>query len=416
MEKEKYSLKDFGFNLEMNFVDRADYFQDYIDQLDDSKHRAYLAEATTGIGSTMIVRDIYTGEPRKVISFVANDYLGMSRHPQTVAAGIEALKKYGTGACAAPIIGGFLEEHRLLEKEIAEFIGQEDAMIFSSGYGTNTGVLGCLLGKKDIALVDTFVHMSVTEGLLNTNVKTIGHNDLDYLEMTLKKVQNEYITKLVIIDGAYSQDGDIAQLPEILQMCRKYGALLMVDDAHGIGVFGETGRGVIEHYGILGQVDIVTGTLSKSFGSVGGFVGASKNIIRYIKWYAKSSIFSAAITPQATASSREALRIMKTDPSYREKLWKNVAYLKKCLLESGFDIKNTVSPIFPIMVRDNYKVKKVAAMLLRSGIYAVGICYPAVSRKDARIRASVLSTHKFEDLDNLVKSLIKIDGTLNFRQ
>lgn len=308
-----------------------------------------------------------------------------------------------------------MEEHRLLEKEIAEFIGQEDAMIFSSGYGTNTGVLGCLLGKKDIALVDTFVHMSVTEGLLNTNIKTIGHNDLDYLEMTLKKVQDEYITKLVIIDGAYSQDGDIAQIPEILQVCRKYGALLMVDDAHGIGVFGETGRGVIEHYEILGQVDIVTGTLSKSFGSVGGFVGASKNTIRYIKWYAKTSIFSAAITPQATASSREALRIMKTDPSYREKLWKNVHYLKKCLLENGFDIKNTVSPIFPIMVRDNYKVKKIAAMLLKSGIYAVGICYPAVSRKDARIRASVLSTHEFQDLDNLVQNLVKIDKALSFR-
>ena len=416
MEKEKYSLKDFGFNLEVDINERSQIFQRYIDQLDLHKHRAYLAESISGIGAKMLVKDLYTEKPREVISFVANDYLGMSKHPETIAAGIAAVKQYGTGACAAPIIGGFLEEHRLLEKEIAEFIGQEEAMVFSSGYGTNTGVLGCLLGKKDIALVDTYVHMSVTEGLAGTNIKGIGHNDLDYLEMTLKRVQDKYLTKLVIVDGVYSQDGDISLLPEILMLCKKYGAFLMVDDAHGIGVFGNKGRGVIEHYNVLGKVDIVTGTFSKSFGCVGGFVGASKDIIRYIKWYAKSSIFSAALTPQVTSSVRKAIELIKKDSSYRQKLWGNVDYLKKRLLEAQFDIKETISPIFPIMVRDNFKVKKAASLLLQEGIYAVGICYPAVSRKDARIRASVLATHEVEDLDKLVDYLIKIDKTLKIRK
>lgn len=413
--KEKYSLKDFGLNLEIDAKERAQQFQKYIDQLDESKHRPYLSESIDGIGSRMCVKDMYTSLPKNVVSFVANDYLGMSRRPETIEAGIEALRKYGTGACAAPIIGGFLDIHRELELEIANFVGQEDAMIFSSGFGANQGVLSALLGKRDIALVDTYIHMSVLEGLKDTTVKRIGHNDLDYLEMTLKNVQNSYITKMVIIDGVYSQDGDISLIPDILMLCRKYGALLLVDDAHGIGVYGEKGKGVIEHYNLLGEVDIITGTFSKSFGAVGGFVAASKKMIQYLKYYSNSSIFSAAPTPQVTASVLKALELIKKHPEIREKLWTNVSYLKKKLIEANFDIKETVSPIFPIMIRDDYKVKEVAALLLKEGIYAVGICYPAVSRKDARVRASVLASHEVEDLNKLMTALLKVDEVLKIR-
>lgn len=415
MKKEKYSLKDFGLNLEVDVKERAEEFQKYIDQLDENKHRPYLSEATDGIGSKMCVKDMYTSLPKNVISFVANDYLGMSKRLETIEAGVEALRKYGTGACAAPIIGGFLDIHRQLELSIADFVGQEDAMIFSSGFGTNQGVLSALMGSRDIALVDTYIHMSVLEGLKGTTVKRIGHNDLEYLEMTLKRVQNSYITKMVIIDGVYSQDGDIALIPDILNLCRKYGAILLVDDAHGIGVYGENGRGVIEHYHLLGEIDIITGTFSKSFGTVGGFVAGSKKIIQYLKYYTNSSIFSAAPSPQVTASVLESISLIKRYPEIRKKLWNNVSYLKGKLIDSGFDIKETVSPIFPIMIRDDYKVKQVAAMLLQEGIYAVGICYPAVSKKDARIRANVLATHEYDDLDMLVATLLKIDKVLKLR-
>lgn len=415
MEKEKYSLKDFGLTLKVNAIDRAEEFQKYIDQLDESKHRPYLSEAIDGIGSKMCVKDMYTSLPRNVISFVANDYLGMSRRSEIIEAGIEALKKYGAGACAAPIIGGFLDIHRQLEIEIADFVGQEDAMIYSSGFGTNQGVLSALLGENDIALIDMHVHMSVLEGLKGTTVKRIGHNDLDYLEMTLKKVRNLYLTKMVIVDGVYSQDGDIALIPEILNLCKKYEAMLMVDDAHGIGVFGANGKGVIEHYNLLGQVDIITGTFSKSFGAIGGFVSASKKMIQYLKYYSNSSIFSAAPPPQITASILKSLELIKKDPPIREKLWNNVSYLKNKLIENSFDIKETIAPIFPIMVRDDYKVKEIASMLLDEGIYAVGICFPAVSKNEARIRASVLASHEYEDLDKFISSLLKIDKVLKIR-
>lgn len=417
MKKDKFTLRDFNVletNIDIN--QRALDFENlWLKQCIENKHEVYWLESISSVGSHM---EIYNREMHKaseLISFVANDYLGMSNRKETKEAGITAIEKYGTGVCAAPAIGGYLDIHKQLEKDIADFVGQESSLIFSSGFGANIGLLNCLLGKNDIALIDSYVHTSVLDGLKGTNTKNISHNDVQYLDMTLNRIKDLYTNKLVIIDGVYSQDGDLALLPDILAVCRKHGAYLMVDDAHGIGVVGKNGRGTLEHFNLLGQVDIVTGTFSKSFGCVGGFVAANESLIQYLRFYANTTVFSAAITPQATSSVLKALEIIKQEPSAREKLWNNINYLKNELKKEGFDYKDSASAIFPIMIKDDYKTKEAATILLNEGIYVNAITYPAVRSKDSRLRVTVLATHSKLDIDKLVAALVKADSIINFK-
>lgn len=411
MNKKYYTLKDFELSLNENVIRRANDFQEYINQLNEFGCKSYWIAAQSGVGATMLIE----GYKQPVIGFISNDYLGMSQREETKLAGIEAIKKYGTGACAAQVIGGYLDIHRQLEKDIATFVGQEDSLLFSSGFGANSGVLRALLGINDIALVDSFIHTSAHAGLKGTNVKCIGHNDLEYLDKVLKEVKDKYKTKLVIIDGVYSQDGDLCSLPEIISICEANSALLMLDDAHGIGVMGNNGRGTAEYFNCLGKVDIITGTFSKSFGCVGGFAAASNKLIQYLKFYADTNVFSAAPTPQVTASILKALNLIKEKPEIRKKLWQNTNYLREKLHEHGFDIGKSVSPIFPIMIRDNKKVYEIAKMLQEKGIFTIAIVYPAVRTKEARLRVSVLATHEKDQLNTLISSLEEIDKTLKIR-
>lgn len=410
MKQDFLSLKDFGLNLEENIMERAYAFQSYINQMKQFETKCYWIMSNSGIGSKMKLEN----SDKIVSAYISNDYLGMSQRAETIEAGIEALRKYGTGACAAQAIGGYIDIHKKLEHEIADFVGQEDALLFSSGFGANAGLLRGILGKNDIAYIDSYIHTSATSGLLGTNIKHIGHNNVEYLDMILEKEKGKYKTKLVIIDGVYSQNGDLSKLPEYIEICKKHDCLLMVDDAHGIGVMGENGRGTAEHFGCLGQVDIITGTFSKSFGCVGGFVAASSKLIQYLRYYADSNVFSAAITPQVTGSVLKALELIKTRPEIRKKLWNNVNYLRNRLQKAGFDIGESVSPIFPIMVRDNEKVYKIADLLQKKGIFASGIAYPAVRTKEARIRISILASHELEQLEQLAKALEEIREIIPF--
>lgn len=404
------SLKDYEFSMEVDATTRAEAFQDYIHQMEQFETKPYWVMATSGVGAKMKL----DGCDDTISAYISNDYLGMSQRQETIEAGIEALRKYGTGACAAQAIGGYLDIHKRLEKEIAEFVGQEDAILFSSGFGANTGLLRAILGKNDIAYVDSYIHTSATSGLRGTNIKHIGHNDLEYLDMILGKEEGVYKTRLVIIDGVYSQNGDLSKLPEYISVCKKHNCLLMMDDAHGIGVMGKNGRGTAEHFDCLGKVDIITGTFSKSFGCVGGFVAASSKMIEYLRFYADSNVFSAAITPQVTGSILKALELIKTKPEIRKKLWDNVNYLRKRLQSVGFDIGQSESPIFPVMVRDNEKVYKIADMLQKKRIFASGIVYPAVRTKEARIRISLLASHDIDQLEQLAVALEEIRDVIPF--
>jgi glycine C-acetyltransferase len=415
---EHYTLKDFTLiSMPSNALDRAQQFKNkWLENPGHFDRSGYWLEADTGIKPEMILKDIRTGKKQKVISFISNDYLGMSQHKEVIQAGIDGLLKYGAGACASPMIGGYLDIHRQLEKEIAEFTGQEDALIFSSGFGVNVGVLNALLGKDDIAFIDFKVHRSVLDGLFLTNVKKVGHNDMEYLEFALKNERHKYKTAMVIIDGVYSQDGDIALLPEIVSLCKKYDTLVYLDDAHGMGVLGENGRGIAEHFNLLGQVDIITGTLSKSFGAVGGFVACSKDLINYLKFHANTSIFSASPTPQVTCSVLKAIELIKTDKSILKKLWTNVHYLRKRFTEEGFDIKQTISPIFPLMTRNVQKNIETTALLKENNIYAIGVGFPAVTDKDSRVRISLSASHEIKHLDRLIDVVCEIDKKLGIRK
>lgn len=409
--KRYYSLKDFELTTDASISEKAEDFKLYLQQQYEFGCESYWLQSQSAISTQMQIKGIRD----TLIGFVSNDYLGMSQRKETITAGIEALNKYGTGACAAQVIGGYLDIHNKLETEIASFVGQEASILFSSGFGANAGTLRTLLGKKDIALIDPYIHTSALVGLKSTNVKLIGHNNLTYLERTLKNIRDKYNTKLIVIDGVYSQDGDLSNLPQIISICKANGAMIMLDDAHGIGVMGKTGRGTAEYYDCLGQVDIITGTFSKSFGCVGGFTAASQNIINYMRYYTDSNVFSAAITPQVTASVRQALELIKTKPEIRSNLWTNTNYLRRKLTDNGFDIGNSVSPIFPIMIRDNTKVYEIAKKLQEKGIFTIAIVYPAVRIKEARLRVSVLATHTKDHLDKLVESLIEIDKIIKFR-
>lgn len=409
-ENKFLSLKDYEFSMEVDAATRAEAFQDYIHQMEQFETKPYWVMATSGVGAKMKL----DGCDDTFSAYISNDYLGMSQRQETIEAGIDALRKYGTGACAAQAIGGYLDIHKRLEREIANFVGQEDAILFSSGFGANTGLLRAILGKNDIAYVDSYIHTSATSGLRGTNIKHIGHNDLEYLDMILGKEEGVYKTRLVIIDGVYSQNGDLSKLPEYISVCKKHHCLLMMDDAHGIGVMGKNGRGTAEHFDCLGQVDIITGTFSKSFGCVGGFVAASSKMIEYLRFYADSNVFSAAITPQVTGSILKALELIKTKPEIRKKLWDNVNYPRNRLQSAGFDIGQSESPIFPVMVRDNEKVYKIADMLQKKHIFASGIVYPAVRTKEARIRISLLASHDIDQLEQFAVALEEIRDVIPF--
>ena len=415
METKAYTLCDF-INLDYSLLERVSLFEDkFITQLNREKLNGGWMSSIGPINTEMKVIDNYSQE-RNVISFISNNYLGYSKHPSVVEAGIEATQIYGCGMNAAPCIGGYSDIQKKFENDIAQFLHCEDALTFSAGFNANCGPLLVLLRKCDIALVDMYAHSSVFEGLYNTNTKIIKHNDIGYLEKTLLSMGDKYKTRMVIIDGVYSQDGDIAPIDEYVRVCKKYNAMLWVDDAHGIGTIGETGRGAVELYKALGHVDIITGTLSKSFGTVGGFIAGSHQIINFLRYHAKSNIFSTAPTPLTIASAQKSLELIQSDVYQREKLQENTHYFKNKLTELGFDFGTSQTQIVPVKVGHEIKTGRAARALLEKGIYVAAIIYPGVKKNDARLRFVILASHTKEQLDYTIQALIEVDDMLSIRK
>lgn len=402
------TLKDFEINGEP-ILERAKLVDDYIAYRNNIHHLPYRVITLTGSGAEMNINDPYSNLITKVISFVSNDYLGLSHHPKVIEAGINAMKQYGCGAGASPLIGGHCCLHENLEKKIAHFLKNEYAISYTSGYAANCSTICALLGAQDVAILDMFTHASVMDGCNCTNRKLFLHNNIDALVRALK-ASKDFKNRLVVIDGVYSQDGDIALIDKIYEVCKEYDAYLLIDDAHGIGVLGKTGRGVIEDYGLLEKVDIITGTFSKAFGNVGGYAVARKEIITLLQYYSRHNIFSAAATPQVAASTIKAIEIIDEEPEIRESLLYNIEYFKENLNSLNIDYGNSQSAIFPIMVRDEFKVNEAARILLENGIYVNPISYPAVPRKQSRLRLSLTAMHSKENLDialNLIEYVCK---------
>jgi 8-amino-7-oxononanoate synthase len=349
---------------------------------------------------------------RKMIMVGSNNYLGLTSHPKVKEAAIEAIKKYGTGCAGSRFLNGTLDIHVKLEEKLASFIRKEAALIFSTGFQVNLGVISALVGKDDVVIIDKMDHASIIDGcrLSFGEVKKFKHNDMIDLDRLLKEYEDK--DKLIVVDGVFSMEGDIANLPEIIALAKKYGARVMVDDAHGIGVLGKTGRGTAEHFGLEDEVDLIMGTYSKSLASIGGFISGSADIIHYIKHFARSLIFSASPPPASVASVSAAVEIIENEPERREMLWKNTRKMFKGLKDLGFEVGPSQTPIIPIVVGEDEKAFLMAMMLQEEGVFANVAVSPAVPNGRALIRTSYMATHTDEHLDIVLKAFEKVGRKL----
>lgn len=403
MDSTKHSLADFLDLADKDIMGRARHFAEYVKDTYQRKHLQYRRVSTDGSGPTMKVIDPYTGNIQEMIYMASNDYLNLTRHPRTIAAGQAALLKYGSGAGSVPLLGGTLDIHVELEEKIARFKGCEDAILYTSGFGSNCGTLLAMLTDQDVAILDLLVHASIIDGCKNTNTQYFRHNNMDSLERALKKAKDKYRTKLVVVDGVYSMDGDIAPLDKIVELAHAYGAYVMVDEAHATGVIGPNGRGTPEHFGIEGQVDIVAGTFSKGLGGVGGFIAAKRELVDLLRFYSRSYMFSTAPTPQVTGSLMAALDVIETEPELREKLWSNIRYFRKHIVDMGYDIGKAETAIFPLIVGDDFKVREMCRRCHELGLYVNPVQYPAVPKRLSRVRISVMAAHTKEHLDRTLE-------------
>ena len=338
-------------------------------------------------------------EGKKVLMFGSNAYLGLTNHPKTKEAAIKAIEKYGTGCAGSRFLNGTLDIHIELESKLAKFIGKEDAIIFSTGFQVNEGVLSCITGRNDYIIWDELNHASIIEGIrlsFATKYK-YKHNDMESLENQLQKCPID-ATKLIVMDGVFSMEGDIANLPEIVKLAKKYQANIMVDEAHSLGIFGKCGNGICNHFNLSDDIDLIMGTFSKSFASIGGFIAADKTTINYLRHNARSYIFSASSTPSAVAAADAALEIMKSEPERIEYLWDLTHYAIDKFREKGFEIGNTSTPIIPLFIRNNELTFSIVKELFDLGVFVNPVVAPAVASEDSLIRFSVMATHTKEQV------------------
>lgn len=345
---------------------------------------------------------------KQVLMFGSNSYLGLTNHPRLKEAAIKAVEKYGTGCAGSRFLNGTLDIHIELEDRLAQLVGKEAALVYATGFSVNAGVIPCLTGREDYLLFDDSDHASIIEGKRLSFSKQLKfrHNDMDHLERLLKKCEPDK-TKVIVVDGVFSMEGDVVKLPEIVALSKKYNASIMVDEAHSLGVFGKTGAGVCEHFGVVDDVDLIMGTFSKSLGTIGGFIAADENIINFLKHHSRTLIFSASITPASTACVIEALNVMEEESWRQEKLWENTERAKSQFVELGFDTGVSETPIIPLYVRDNTKTFMLTKMLMEDGVFINPVVSPAVRSEDTLIRYSLMATHTFEQIDESVEKIAR---------
>lgn len=345
---------------------------------------------------------------KKVLMFGSNSYLGLTNHPKIKEAAIAATRKNGTGCAGSRFLNGTLDIHEALEHRLAKFVGKEEAIIYSTGFQVNLGVVSCLTGREDYILWDELDHASIIEGRRLSFSKSIKykHNDMASLEKQLQSCEPDKI-KLIVTDGVFSMEGDVANLPEIVALAKKYNAAVMVDEAHGIGVFGKQGKGTCDHFGVTDDVDLIMGTFSKSFASLGGFIATDAITANYLRHNSRSYIFSASITPASTAAVGAALDIMESEPERIAHLWEITNFALKGFREMGCEIGNTSTPIIPLFIRDNNKTFQVTRDLLDEGIFVNPVVAPAVAPDSTLIRFSLMATHTQAQVETALEKIEK---------
>lgn len=346
---------------------------------------------------------------KKVLMFGSNSYMGLTNHPKVIEAAVEATRKYGTGMAGSPFLNGTLTIHKDLEARLADYVGKEDAMIYSTGFGVNLGVVSTLTGREDYIILDEQDHASIIEGrrLSFSNYLKYKHNDMASLEQQLRKCNPDKV-KLIVTDGVFSMEGDVANLPDIVRLAKQYNASVMVDEAHGLGVFGRQGRGTCDHFGVSDDVDLIMGTFSKSLASLGGFIATDKVITNFLRHHSRSYIFTASITPASTAAVNAALDIIIAEPERQQHLWDITNYALENFRAMGCEIGNTSTPIIPLFIRDDYKTFHVTRDLLDEGVFVNPVVTPAVAPHDTLIRYSLMATHTKEQVTRSLEAIEKV--------
>lgn len=364
----------------------------------------YFREITSMQGTE--VTDI---DGHKILMFGSNAYTGLPSDPRIIAASHAALDKYGTGCAGSRFLNGTLDLHIKLEKEIAKYIGKEDVLGYSTGFSVNEGVLSVVVGRGDYIICDDRDHASIVDGrrLSFATQLHYKHNDMEDLERVLAKLPHEAI-KLIVVDGVFSMEGDLAKLPQIVELKHKYNCSVMVDEAHGIGVFGREGRGVCDHFGLTDEVDLIMGTFSKSLASIGGFIASDFDTINWLRHTSRTYIFSASNSPAATAAALEALHILQKEPERIEHLWDVTNYALKRFREEGFEIGDTESPIIPLYVHDVDKTFLVTKLAYDAGVFINPVIPPACAPQDTLVRFALMATHTKDQVDQAIKILKKI--------
>ncbi len=411
LNSDDYYLSDFADIPDEDLFKKAEVFWQYGLDMASKGYIRYRRPLASPSAHRVIVEDDFTGKKKEMIMMGSNNYLGITSHPVVMKIAKENIDKYGAGAGSVPLLAGSFDIHRRLEMKLAELKGAEEAIIFPRGYVTKLGCIQALVKSEDLAVIDRLAHASIIDGcMLSTGTfRTFKHSDVRSLENVLKRNKDNFKGKIVIVDGVYSMDGDIAPLRQIAETAHRYGAKVMVDEAHATGVIGDRGKGTPSHFKMKpGEIDIVMGTLSKSLGGVGGFIASTKEVVSYLRYYTRSFFFSSNFPPSVAASVLAAIEVMETDKSIHENLWKNIKYMKESLKSLGFNTGQTESAIIPVMTGDELTQKKMSKRFHEEGIYVNAIPHPAVPKGQERFRFSVMATHTREDIDRTLEVVEKL--------
>lgn len=410
INSDNFSLADFLQLSDPNLFHKTVPFYAFIEDMKGKGYLSYRRPLLSPCKNRVLIYDDATSKEKEMIMMASNNYLGLTTHPKVVEAGMKAYEKYGSGGSSAPLLSGTFDLTKELEAKLAKLKGCEDAIVFSTGYSTNVGIISALLRHEDVAIIDKLNHASIVDGcrLSGADFKVFRHADMDSLEKKLKICERKYHGKLVITDGVFGMDGDICHLPQIKEIASAYGAKVMVDDAHATGVIGKYGGGTLEHFGMEGKIDIVMGTFSKSLAGVGGFVASSKEVINYIRYYSRSYFFSAALPPCVCASVKAALEVMEEEPELIERLHRNVEYLHTRFAALGLEVNPPLTGVLSVVIGDDLTLRRMSRRIHELGLYINPLPYPSVPKGKSRFKFSIMATHTQQDLDEAADIFEKV--------
>lgn len=402
-DPDRLSLADFFQSTQPDMMAKTRPFLTFIDALKANDTYAYRRVLASACGHRALIVDTDTGVPKEMVMMASNNYLGLTTRPEVIEGAVSALRKYGTGVCGAPLLNGTYDYLNELEQRLAEFMNKEDVVVTPTGYSANVAAISGMVRRGDLVLVDRCDHASILDGCRQSDAefRVFRHNDVQHLKDILAKVGSKYAGLLIVVDGVYSMEGDVAHLPELVAVARYYGARLLVDEAHGVGVLGKTGAGVVEHFGLQKEIDFITGTFSKTLCSVGGFIATSRECATYIRHYARPYIFSASPSPSVAGTVLAVLDILKKEPHHQERLWDNVKYMCRGFKSLGLCL-NTEPPesaIISVTVGTVAEVRHVNRFLSRAGLFVNSVEYPAAPKGGSKLRIGIMASHTKEDLD-----------------